>query len=590
MNIGQLGIYLLEASALLILLYIFNKVLLARETLHRLNRAVWLTSIMVAFALPLCTTSQRQESANTAQVSSTSESADVAIGEIEMMVLPTAEAQEVEAMSTTEIAVNALFWIYCLVALVLALRTVASYISLFRFIYKSSRTTTELTTERRVELTEYELEVGISRKIHYIIHNQALAPFSWANFIVVSHDDLESNGREIVIHELAHIKERHSLDIVALNIATIILWFNPAAWLTKRALQQVHEYCADQSVLSAGVNAKEYQLLLIKKAVGKSLYSISNSLNHSNLKNRITMILQKKSSRVAAAKCLYAIPLVALSVAMFSSRALATTTHSISEVKITNYFANHQTTEPEVQYSAGEAEAVSVTKFAEKAPANKGSEVVATLQRDSDTNPYIVINGKQVDYETMKRIDASKIAKIDVFKGNSNYEKYHIEGDRSQGLIVITLKDDQTVESATLSDEEFAKQKRNVTVASTVTESDTKQKEEQTFMRCEVMPKYKGGDLTDFRREVMMQIRYPESLAKQGIEGRVIASFVIDTDGSVSNIENLNSAPEDMFKEAKRVIALSSGEWTPGEQRGTKVKVKYSLPIDFSIMQPKKSK
>lgn len=96
-----------------------------------------------------------------------------------------------------------------------------------------------------------------------------IAPFSWMRYIVVSEKDLQADCTPILAHELAHIRLRHSWDILIAQACIIVQWFNPAAWLVKQELQAVHEYEADSEVLRQGVNAKEYQLLLIKKPLAQ---------------------------------------------------------------------------------------------------------------------------------------------------------------------------------------------------------------------------------------------------------------------------------------------------------------------------------
>ena len=132
------------------------------------------------------------------------------------------------------------------------------------------------------------------------------------HWIVIARKDLEENGREILIHELAHIRNRHSWDLLLADLCIFVQWFNPAAWLLKQELQNIHEYEADETVLREGVNARNYQMLLIKKAVGTRLYSMANNFNHSSLKKRITMMLKEKSNPWARAKYLYILPLAAL--------------------------------------------------------------------------------------------------------------------------------------------------------------------------------------------------------------------------------------------------------------------------------------
>ena len=167
-----------------------------------------------------------------------------------------------------------------------------------------------------------------------MVHNQEIAPFSWMKYIVISRKDLEENGREILIHEMAHIHHRHSVDLLVADICIFFQWFNPSAWLLKQELQNVHEYEADETVINEGVNAKEYQLLLIKKAVGTRLYSMANSFNHSKLKKRITMMLKEKSNPWARLKYLYVLPLAAIAVTAFARPEISEKMEEISAVKV----------------------------------------------------------------------------------------------------------------------------------------------------------------------------------------------------------------------------------------------------------------
>ena len=110
--------------------------------------------------------------------------------------------------------------------------------------------------------------------------------------------------------------------------------------------------------------------------------------------------------------------------------------------------------------------------------------------------------------------------------------------------------------------------------------------EDSPFLIAEVMPSFRGGDITAFRNWIQMHIKYPAEALKAKLYGRVVASFVIEKDGSVSDIQILQSPGKPLADEARRVIASSpAGAWTPGEQRGEKVRVKYTLPVDFRLPQ-----
>ena len=106
----------------------------------------------------------------------------------------------------------------------------------------------------------------------------------------------------------------------------------------------------------------------------------------------------------------------------------------------------------------------------------------------------------------------------------------------------------------------------------------------EPFLVTEKMPSFRSGEIKDFRNWIQMHIQYPAEAMKNNIQGRVIVSFIVEKDGSVSNILVLQSPDKLLADEARRVIASSpAGAWTPGEQRGEKVRVKYTLPVDFYL-------
>lgn len=105
----------------------------------------------------------------------------------------------------------------------------------------------------------------LSKGCKLVVTNDLICPFSWMGYIVISRKDMEESGEEILTHELAHIGAHHSLDMLICSFCVILQWFNPAVWLLKQELQNIHEYEADESVINHGIDAKHYQLLLIKK-------------------------------------------------------------------------------------------------------------------------------------------------------------------------------------------------------------------------------------------------------------------------------------------------------------------------------------
>lgn len=118
-----------------------------------------------------------------------------------------------------------------------------------------------------------------------VIPQQPTASFSWGKYIVISAADYSQQSEEILLHEMMHLRNHHTLDLLFMQIFLLVYWFNPVVWLLKRELQEVHEFEADNGVINTGIDATKYQLLLVKKAVGTRLYSMANGFNHSKLKN-----------------------------------------------------------------------------------------------------------------------------------------------------------------------------------------------------------------------------------------------------------------------------------------------------------------
>ena len=307
---GAFFIYILKSSVCLVLFYLFFRLLLSKETFHRFNRAALLGVLFFSLLIPCIEMTTRHQ----VEV----QQAVLSIEQLLMMAELNATAPEVGAViqeAPTVSWIQVVLLVYLAGIVFFACRNICSLICLFRLIYSGRHE---------------KLEKGII----LVVHNRTIAPFSWMKYIVISQKDMEENGREILIHETAHIRHRHSIDLLLADICIFFQWFNPGAWLLKQELQNIHEYEADETVINEGVNAKEYQLLLIKKAVGTRLYSMANSFNHSKLKKRITMMLKEKSSPWARLKYLYVLPLAAIAVTAFARPEISEKVEEISAVKV----------------------------------------------------------------------------------------------------------------------------------------------------------------------------------------------------------------------------------------------------------------
>jgi TonB family protein len=145
------------------------------------------------------------------------------------------------------------------------------------------------------------------------------APFSFFNYLFINRSQMEPAQLEtIVAHEQVHWRQLHSADLLLAELLTIFQWFNPFAWLFRKALETVHEYLADEGVLRKGYEPFNYQNLLLVQATGISAFGFANHFNHSLIKKRIIMMTKNKSRRWSQLKVLLALPLTLLLIAAFT--------------------------------------------------------------------------------------------------------------------------------------------------------------------------------------------------------------------------------------------------------------------------------
>ena len=318
---GFFFVYILKSGVCLSLFYLFYRLLLSKETFYRFNRIALLGILVFSLLLPLIeVTKAPQNEINQAVLT------------IEQLLVMAENHQETQVTTVVEgddlvdTWRSPVHWI----EIVLLFYIAGIFFLVCRNVYSLFRLVRLMNTAQRRQIDKHTV---------LLVHDRNVAPFSWMKFVVISRTDLEENGREILIHECAHIRKHHSWDLLIADICIFFQWFNPGAWLLKQELQNIHEYEADEAVINEGINARDYQLLLIKKAVGTRLYSMANSFNHSKLKKRITMMLKEKSNPWARLKYLYVLPLAAIAVTAFARPEISERVEEISAVKVNDLAA-----------------------------------------------------------------------------------------------------------------------------------------------------------------------------------------------------------------------------------------------------------
>lgn len=530
---GLFFIYSLKVAFCLIAFYLVFKLLLSKETFHTFNRWVLLLVMVVSILLPWLKVT-------------TAEPTAIAEGMISLeSIIASAEVVNDDTQEGLS-AIQLLFIIYIIGIAVFFLREVVSVVRLYRLIRRG----TPLTAE----------QAGVSQHgVRVVVMKNEIAPFSWFRHVVLSEKDFRENPREILTHELAHIRLGHSWDVAVCNLLIIFQWWNPAAWLLKRELQNVHEFEADEAVINRGVDAKQYQLLLIRKSVGERLFSMANNLNHQSLKKRITMMTTKKSSPWQKAKVLVALPMAALAVVAFAN--------------------------PDVERVAEQVETESQA-LVEKAKADVAGVETAAEQQTAEKQEVADEQGKNVSVKgvVVQKEDGNPIVGVAVTVRGTKIGavtdvdgKFHIDNVPVGSWIDVFMID---CEIGSLQVTEQNASNLHFVIAYDGP-SSSKSPGSDAFDVVEEMPVYPGGmpAMMDFFYKNM---KYPKEAFDAKQEGRVIAQFVVEKDGSITDAHIVKSVSPALDAEALRIVNAMPN-WTPGRQNGKPVRVKYTVPISFKL-------
>ena len=286
--------YELKVAVLIATFYIFWRLLTAKETWHRLNRIVLLSTAVASFVLPLCVITIHQ----------TVEVDPLPMEAIDETMLPetTAMQPEVAFSPSTVTPKQEQHFDWQLLLAVIYIIGVAVVLSKM------------LLSVWRLHKMALESEIHpLSDGRQIAINEEAKTPFSWLKTVFLNHKDYEEGTTALLTHELGHIRLHHSVDVLLVELLTALQWFNPTMWMLRADLRTIHEYEADQQVLSHGFNDIQYLHLLIRKAASQGGYSLANGFINSTLKKRINMITKPKSSRRQWLRFAYLLPIIAIS-------------------------------------------------------------------------------------------------------------------------------------------------------------------------------------------------------------------------------------------------------------------------------------
>ena len=519
-----------------------------------------------------------------------------------------------------------------------------------------------------------------------ILKRGNVPPFSIFRTIVMSVSDYEQHRQPILTHEQEHIRLHHTLDLLLLEAVRVVQWFNPFVWLLGRDLEAVHEYEADEAVICRGIDATQYQQLLVMKALGSRLQPFAHNLNRGSLKKRINMMQRKPSPRWHKLRALFAIPAVALAVYAFATpssdynldaEVLPTNNlpdslridlrHAVlptSSTSITNSFGESggrlhkgidlRLSTGDTVRAAFDGTVTTVGNLPQSyglyvilRHANGLETVYAHLSRQLVADNKVVRAGQPIGlggntgrstgahlhFETRlggKVFDPTLLfdfrhhrptaATVGIDADVTGLEQdmlLEIDGQQitNKAELKQALPNDSDVATITVLGPKtatalYGDRGKDGAVVITTKQAD----EEPVFDICEEKAKYEGGDMA-LMQLIAQNVKYPKMAIEEGVQGRVIVQFVVEKNGTISQLQVVRNsydetapapnpvtaitygkdnqeelkagrqkiAAEQLNQEALRVVRLTNGHWTPGRQQGQPVRSRFTLPVNFRL-------
>ena len=650
--------YELKVAVLIAVFYIFWRLLVANETWHRLNRIVLLSTALASFVLPLCVITIHQ-------------TVEVMPPVADTLPLPTDETampmESVPIVTNTETE-RPFNWLLPL-TIIYIIGVVVVLSKMLLSLWRLHR----MRAESKVHPLPDGYLMAVCEKVS--------TPFSWWNTVFMNHNDYEKGTNALLTHELGHLRLHHSADVLLVELLTALQWFNPAMWMLRADLRAIHEYEADQQVISHGFNDIQYLQLLIRKAAGQSGYSLANGISNSALKKRVTMIMKPKSNHRQWLRYAYLLPIVAVSLAM-SARIQKDEVVNIGSSEVTDDVVESLADDNRLILLIDDLDdlkkVVAENGKTRKIKANldfndhfsrkdmngktiivhlpqgtvyendKGSKKVETdldyafpkngfewklngMPFDENNIPVLHFkllkkvenhwNGKKniVNLVTMGSLPINEIVVAEAPATSEPADDkpfiargfvYDSDEDKSSPIVGAVILVDGT-KKGTVTDREgkfqievsmgdkitasyVGYESKTIGVSKVYSESSKsgeyyiglhkesgEDNSEKIYDVVDQMPEFSNGHAALFEY-LSKSIRYPEEARKKSAQGRVIATFVVEKDGSISNARVVKSVDPLLDAEALRVVnAMPS--WNPGKQNGEAVRVKYTVPVAFKL-------
>lgn len=490
--------YLLEASICLAAFYLFFRLMLRQEPLLHANRFFILSSVLLSIGIPLVDIPLQEKAIFYAPV--------FVLQDITVAAKPAEYRFPVEEY---------ILWAYILVCICLLLKL---FCQMGKLIYFSRKNRSSKADTYQLILTEGKLPTSSFFRLLF-----------WDN----SQTFTEEQKLQVLHHELVHIRQWHSLDIIFLELVQVVFWFHPSVYLLKKDLQQTHEYLADAGVVQKH-SRETYVQLMVAQVFQSSDLSLINPFSQFKTKNRIMMLQKLKYTKPAIWKIALSLPLVALLVLIYS--------------------CDKETAELSPDAKAG----TSIKSYQEIVSKHK--------QKYPNLSIGTIVYNQKVGSPKIENI------KVVVENVSNESDKRMIEQELNQAISTLTVQDLEKLDLILPPPPPPADESSML---------PPPPPPRIVYPAVEIQPQPAGGmaGLMQFMND---NIRYPQEARKKGVEGKVFIQFVVDTDGSISDVEVLKGIGYGCDEEAVRVLKAMHA-WKPGMQKGEPVNVRMSMPINFKL-------
>ena len=538
-------IYLLKANVGIALFYAFYKLFCQRDTFFQWRRIALLSFLGMSFVYPLLNI-QHWVKEQPSMYELASYYATF-MDESENVSAPVTATSEIPGILTI------CYYLYLIGVVVLSIRFLVQLLSILRMRWIGKATT--LNGQRIISLPCY------------------VSPFSFFQWIFIHLPMLDKESQhEILMHEQTHAKQWHSVDVIISEIINIVCWFNPFMWLLKSEIRLNLEYLADNKVVETSIDHKQYQYHLLGLTHISKQTGLYNNFNVSHLKRRIIMMNKKRTRTAGRIKYALFAPLAAALLLVSNIEAVARTVEKVMDAsEATNTVPQDKPKEDQIfqicevppQFPGGVVEWMKFLSANMKYPAEakekkqEGRVIVQFIvEKDGSITNAKVVRGVSplLDQEALRVVGIMP--------------KWNPATQRGQAVRVqYTLP---VMFSLNGKIDEMQQHQVNM-----------KPNEKGIYNMVEEPASFPGG-MANCLKFLSENVKYPEDCKKEGIQGRVIAQFIIDKDGSVIDVKIVRGVHPSLDKEAIRMIE-SMPKWTPGKVKGEPVKCQYTLPIAFKI-------